>query len=167
MDAQVFWDPFGTSSCFQGVTTVVMGNCGFTLAPARRDARELVVPNLERAEDMDATLLAAGIDWEWETFAEYLDAVDRRPKAFNYAAQVGHSALRTWAMGERAFDVVATEDDLTVMERELQDALRAGAVGFTTSCTDQHATSDDRPVAPMRDVPVWLGEHTAQLAARG
>src|SRR5262245_15862056 len=147
MDAQLFWDPFGTSSCWQGVTTVVMGNCGFTLAPARPDARALVVRNLERAEDMDAAALAQGIDWQWETFAEYLDAVDRQPKAINYAAQIGHSALRTWAMGDRAFDEQATGDDLDVMERELRDALHAGAVGFTTSRSDQHETSDDRPVA--------------------
>ncbi len=127
MDAQLFWDPLGTSSCWHGVTTVVMGNCGFTLAPARADARALVVRNLERAEDIDPGALAAGIDWQWETFAEYLDAVDRRPKGINYAAQIGHSALRTWAMGERAFEEEASDDDLALMERELHDAMQAGA----------------------------------------
>ena len=147
MDAQLFWDPLGTSSCWHGVTTVVMGNCGFTLAPARADARALVVRNLERAEDIDPGALAAGIDWQWETFAEYLDAVDRQPKGINYAAQIGHSALRTWAMGERAFEQEASDDDLALMERELRDAMQAGAVGFTTSRIDQHETSDDRPVA--------------------
>ncbi len=147
MDAQLFWDPLGTSSCWHGVTTVVMGNCGFTLAPAHADARALVVRNLERAEDIDPGALAAGIDWQWETFAEYLDAVDRQPKGINYAAQIGHSALRTWAMGERAFEEEASEDDLALMERELRDAMQAGAVGFTTSRIDQHETSDDRPVA--------------------
>ncbi|HXY94532.1 MAG TPA: amidohydrolase family protein [Acidimicrobiia bacterium] len=147
LDAQLFWDPFGTSSCWHGVTTVVMGNCGFTLAPARDDARALVVRNLERAEDMDAAALAAGIDWQWETFPQYLDAVDRRPKAINYAAQIGHSALRTWAMGDRAFEEVASDEDLAVMEHELRASLLAGAVGFTTSRSDQHETSDDRPVA--------------------
>jgi N-acyl-D-aspartate/D-glutamate deacylase len=147
MDAQLFWDPFGTSSCWHGVTTVVMGNCGFTLAPSRADARALVVRNLERAEDMDAASLAVGIDWQWETFAEYLDAVDRQPKAINYAAQIGHSALRTWAMGERAFESEASADDFAAMEQELRHAIQAGAVGFTTSRSDQHETSDDRPVA--------------------
>jgi N-acyl-D-aspartate/D-glutamate deacylase len=146
-DAQVFWEPLGTSSCFHGVTSVVMGNCGFTLAPARPDARELVVRNLERAEDMDAASLAAGIDWEWETFAQYLDAVERRPLGINFAAQIGHSALRTWAMGERAFEEEASDDDLAEMGRELRAAMRAGAIGFTTSRSDQHETSDDRPVA--------------------
>src|SRR5580765_1369267 len=114
MDAQVFWDPLGSSSCWHGVTTVVMGNCGFTLAPARSDARDLVVANLERAEDIAPEALAAGIEWEWETFAEYLDAVDRQPMGINYVAQIGHSALRTWAMGERAFEQEASDDDLSM-----------------------------------------------------
>jgi N-acyl-D-amino-acid deacylase len=147
MDAQVFWDELGTSSCWHGVTTVVMGNCGFTLAPARPDERALVVRNLERAEDISAAAMAQGITWTWSTFAEYLDAVDALPKGLNYAGSIGHSALRTWAMGERAFEEPATEDDLQVMVRELRDALRAGAAGFTTSSADAHRTSDDRPVA--------------------
>src|SRR5262247_409684 len=102
MDAQVFWDARGANSCWHGVTTVVMGNCGFTLAPVRNNARELVVRNLERAEDIDPRALADGIEWSWETFAEYLDAVDRLPKSIHYAANLGHSALRTFVMGERA-----------------------------------------------------------------
>jgi N-acyl-D-aspartate/D-glutamate deacylase len=149
MDAQVFWDPYGSSSCWHGVTTVVMGNCGFTLAPARPDERALVVRNLERAEDISPAALAAGIDWTWETYGEYLDAVDRRPKSINYAGQVGHSALRTWAMGERAFTEPATDDDLAVMRQGLREALSAGAIGFTTSRSDTHRTSDDRPVASL------------------
>ncbi len=147
MDAQVLWDPLGTCSCWHGVTTVVMGNCGFSLAPARPDARQLVVRNLERAEDISPAALAAGIDWGWETFPEYLDQVDTRPKGINYAAYVGHSALRTWAMGERAFEQEASEADLDLMEAALRASLRAGAIGFTTSRSMNHATSDDRPVA--------------------
>jgi N-acyl-D-amino-acid deacylase len=147
MDAQVFWDQLGTSSCWHGATSVVMGNCGFTLAPAEPDNRHLVVRNLERAEDIAAEALAAGITWSWSTFAEYLDAVDRVPKGLNYAACVGHSALRTFVMGERAFAGHATADDLAAMVTELTSALRAGAVGFTTSRSPAHATSDDRPVA--------------------
>jgi N-acyl-D-aspartate/D-glutamate deacylase len=147
MDAQVFWDRRGANSCWHGVTTVVMGNCGFTLAPVRNDARELVVRNLERAEDIDPRALADGIEWSWETFAEYLDAVDRLPKSVHYAANIGHSALRTFVMGERAFTDAATDDDLAAMERELADALAAGAIGFTTSRSEHHETSDDRPVA--------------------
>jgi N-acyl-D-amino-acid deacylase len=147
MDAQVFWDPLGSSSCWHGVTTVVMGHCGFTLAPAPSDQRQLVVRNLERAEDISGAAMAAGIDWTWTTFAEYLDAVDRLPKGINYAANLGHSALRTYVMGERAFEDEATSADLEAMEAELGDALLAGAYGFTTSRTHHHETSDNRPVA--------------------
>jgi N-acyl-D-aspartate/D-glutamate deacylase len=124
-----------------------MGNCGFTLAPVRANQRHLVVRNLERAEDISADAMAQGIDWTWETFPEYLDTLDRIPKGINYAANVGHSALRTWAMGERAFTEPGNADDLALMARELRDALRAGAIGFTTSRTPNHETSDDRPVA--------------------
>src|SRR4051812_37028719 len=112
MDAQVFWDQLGTNSCWHGVTTVVMGNCGFTLAPARTKERALVVRSLERAEDISPAAMAQGIDWTWETFSEYLDAVDQTPKALNYAAQIGQSALRTWAMGERAFEEPANDADM-------------------------------------------------------
>jgi N-acyl-D-amino-acid deacylase len=147
LDAQVFWDATGSSSCWHGVTSAVMGNCGFTLAPVRAGQRALVVRNLERAEDIDPAALAAGIDWSFETFPEYLDAVDRLPKGINFAAQVGHSALRTWAMGERAFEEKADEDDLTAMRGQLADSIRAGAIGFSTSRTQHHETSDNRPVA--------------------
>jgi N-acyl-D-aspartate/D-glutamate deacylase len=165
MDAQVFWDPLGTSSCWHGVTTVVMGHCGFTLAPAPFEQRHLVIRNLERAEDISGSAMAAGIDWSWTTFAQYLDAVDRLPKALNYAANVGHSALRTYVMGERAFTEEATPADLEAMRAELRDALRAGAIGLTTSRTHHHETSDDRPVASrlanweeVRDLVAVLGE---------
>ncbi len=147
MDAQVFWDATGSSSCYHGVTSAVMGNCGFTLAPVRPDERALVVRNLERAEDIDPAALAAGIDWGFETFPQYLDAVDRLPKGINFAAQVGHSALRTWAMGERAFEQEATDADLAAMKGQLADSLEAGAIGFSTSRTQHHETSDNRPVA--------------------
>ena len=147
MDAQVAWDPLGTCSCWHGVTSVVMGNCGFTLAPCRDHERHLVVKNLERAEDIPAEAMAAGIDWTWETYAQYLDAVERWPKGINYSGYVGHSALRTYAMGERAFSEPATADDMAAMKRELTAALRAGALGFTTSRTRNHETGDRRPVA--------------------
>jgi N-acyl-D-aspartate/D-glutamate deacylase len=147
MDAQVFWDEIGQASCWHGVTSVVMGNCGFTLAPARPDGHDLVVLNIERAEDIAAEAMDAGLDWNWATFAEYLDAIDGVPKGLNYAASIGHSALRVWAMGERAFEGPATEDDLEVMSAELRSALQAGAIGFTTSRSAGHLTPDDRPVA--------------------
>src|SRR4051795_10640772 len=146
MDAQVFWDASGSSSCWHGVTSAVMGNCGFTLAPVRAHERALVVRNLERAEDIDPAALAEGIKWSFETFPEYLDAVDALPKGVNVAAQVGHSALRTWAMGERAFEQEASFEDLTLMAVQLRDAITAGAIGFSTSRSEHHETSDNRPV---------------------
>jgi N-acyl-D-aspartate/D-glutamate deacylase len=147
MDAQVFWDDLGMPTCWHGVTSVVMGNCGFTLAPARPDERQLAVRSLERAEDISPEAMEQGIDWTWSTFAEYLDAIDGVPKGVNYAASIGHSALRAFAMGERAFEGEANDDDLAAMSAELRSALQAGAAGFTTSRSSAHMTSDDRPVA--------------------
>ena len=159
LDAQVFWDASGSSSCWHGVTSAVMGNCGFTLAPVRNEERALVVRNLERAEDMDPAALAAGIDWSFQTFPEYLDAVDRLAKGINFAANIGHSALRTWAMGERAFEQEAGADDLAAMKRQLAESITAGAIGFSTSRSEHHETSDNRPVASR--VASW--EEVAEL----
>jgi N-acyl-D-aspartate/D-glutamate deacylase len=147
MDAQVFWDPLGTCSCWHGVTSVVMGNCGFSLAPCAAPDRHLVMRNLERAEDISAAAMNAGIDWKWTTFPQFLECVEALPKGINYAGYLGHSALRTYVMGERAFDEEAREADLTAMEHELRDAIRAGAIGFTTSRSPSHETPDRRPVA--------------------
>ena len=147
MDAQIFWDPLGTSSCYHGITTAVMGNCGFTLAPCAAKDKHLVVRNLQRAEDIPPAAMEAGIKWSWTTYPEFLDTLEALPKGINYAGYVGHSAIRTFVMGERAFDGAATEDDLKAMEREVQDSLRAGAVGFTSSRSPSHETPDARPVA--------------------
>ena len=147
MDAQIFWDPLGSCSCYHGVTTVIMGNCGFTLAPCAAKDADLVFRNLERAEDLSRDAMKAGIDWRWETFREYLDVLDALPKGINYGGYIGHSAVRTYVMGERAFSEQATADELKRMEFEVQDAVRAGAIGFSTSRTHNHLTSDDRPVA--------------------
>jgi N-acyl-D-aspartate/D-glutamate deacylase len=147
MDAQVFWDPLGTCSCWHGITTVVMGNCGFTLAPCAKEDRHLVIRNLQRAEDISLEAMEAGIEWKWKTFAEFLDTVDGLPKGINYSGYMGHSALRTYVMGERAFEQTASEDDLRAMEAELRSGLQAGAIGFTTSRSPSHETPDRRPVA--------------------
>ena len=147
MDAQIFWDKLGASSCYHGVTTAVMGNCGFTLAPCSEADADFVFRNLERAEDLSRDAMKAGIKWEWETFPEYLDVIDKLEKGINYAGYIGHSALRTYVMGERAFSEQATESDLLKMKKEVQKALLAGAIGFSTSRTYNHLTSDDRPVA--------------------
>ncbi len=149
MDAQVFWDPIGSCSCWHGVTTAVMGNCGFTLAPGAPEQRDLIVSNIARAEDISADAMAAAIQWEWTSFRDYMNVVDRLPKAINYASNIGHSALRTHVMGERAFEQHANADDMGAMERELIDALDAGAIGFTSSLSNGHKLPepDNRPVA--------------------
>jgi N-acyl-D-aspartate/D-glutamate deacylase len=147
MDAQIFWDPIGSCSCYHGVTTAVMGNCGFTLAPCPADQADFVFRNLERAEDLSRDAMLAGINWDWETFPEFLDVIDGLPKGINYAGYIGHSALRTYVMGERAFTDPATEDDLAAMCRQVTEAVGAGAIGFSTSRTFNHITADERPVA--------------------
>ncbi len=147
MDAQVFWDPIGSCSCYHGVTSVVMGNCGFTLAPCKQEDADFVFRNLERAEDISREAMLAGIDWKWESFPEFLDAVDETPKGINYAGYIGHSALRTYTMGERAFTEEATEDDVKAMQALVKEAMGAGAIGFSTSRTLNHITADDKPVA--------------------
>ena len=149
MDAQVFWDPLGSCSCWHGVTTAVMGNCGFTLAPGSAEQRDLIVSNIARAEDISADAMAAAIQWNWTSFRDYMGVVDKLPKAINYAANIGHSALRTHVMGPRAFEQPASADDLGAMEHELLDALDAGAIGFTSSRSSGHKLPepDNRPVA--------------------
>ena len=147
MDAQISWDPLGTCSVWHGITTVVMGNCGFTLAPCAAKDKHLVVRNLERAEDISGAAMEAGIDWTWETYPEYLDALEALPKGINYSGYVGHSALRTYAMGERAFTDEATDADMAIMKKELADSIRAGAIGFSTSRTRNHQTPEGRPVS--------------------
>jgi N-acyl-D-amino-acid deacylase len=147
MDAQVFWDPIGSCSSYHGVTSVVMGNCGFTLAPCKQEDADLVFRSLERAEDLSRDAMLAGIDWTWETFPQFLDAVEDLPKGINYAGYIGHSALRTYTMGERAFVDEATEDEVKHMQAIVKEAMHAGAIGFSTSRTFNHTTADDRPVA--------------------
>jgi len=153
MDAQIFWDPYGTCSCWHGITSVVMGNCGFTLAPCSSKDKHLVIRNLERAEDISAEAMDAGIEWSWTTYREFLDTLERLPKGINYSGYLGHSALRTYVMGERAFDSPATDDDMRAMKAELRDAIEAGAMGFTTSRSPSHETPDRRPVASR--VATW------------
>ena len=147
MDAQIFWDPLGTCSCWNGVTSVVMGNCGFTIAPCAEKDKRLVFSNLERAEDISPAAMDAGIPWSWETVPEFMDTLDKLPKGINYATYVGHSAVRTYVMGERAFTDKAGPDDLKAMVDVVDGGLRAGAVGFSTARSHQHRTAEGRPVA--------------------
>jgi len=147
MDAQVAWDPIGSCSCWHGVTTVIMGNCGFALAPCRPEEREWFARCLTAVEDIPTEAMLTGIDWTWETFPEYLANVDRLPKAINYGAYIGHSALRMYVMGKRALSEVATADDLARMAAAVREAMRAGAMGFSSSRSTTHVTPDDTPVA--------------------
>ena len=147
MDAQVAWDPIGSCSCWHGVTTVLMGNCGFALAPCREADREWYARCLEAVEDIPTNAMLAGIDWTWETFPEYLTNVERLPKAMNHGTYIGHSALRMYVMGNRALEETATEDDLQQMGQAVREALEAGAIGFSTSMASTHVTPDGGPVA--------------------
>jgi N-acyl-D-aspartate/D-glutamate deacylase len=143
-DAQILWDGDLTPSSWHGVTSVVMGNCGFSVAPTRSEHRELIVRLLENVEGMSMDALEAGIDWCFETFPEYLAALDARPKRLNVGAFVGHSALRLFAVGpeERA----ATADEVATMQALLREAMAAGAIGFSTSRQPNHQGAFGRPV---------------------
>ncbi len=147
MDAQVAWDPLGSCSCWHGVTSVVMSNCGFALAPCKPADRDWYARCLSAVEDIPTEAMAAGIDWTWETFPEYLATVERLPKAINYGMYIGHSALRMYVMGKRALTEAASEDDMTRMAAAVQEALKAGALGFSSSRASTHVTPDDTPVA--------------------
>jgi N-acyl-D-amino-acid deacylase len=146
-DAQVFWDPLGNCASLHGVTTCVMGNCGFTLAPTPAESQDLAIRSIERAEDISRQDMQTGVPWTWNTYADYLDAVDALPKGINFAGYIGHSALRDFVMGERAFTDKATDNEIATMRSEIKAALRAGAIGFSTSQLAQHRTADDGPVA--------------------
>ena len=167
LDAQVMWDPLGTSSCYHGVTSVVMSNCGFTLAPCKPADREWYANCLSYVEDIPVAAMAAGIDWTWESFPEYLAPVERRPKGLNYAMYVGHSALRMYVMGRRALSEEATEDEVRAMAKLAQEALRAGAIGVSTSRAHTHMTPDGTPVASRQATWRELETIVAAMAELG
>ena len=147
MDAQVNWDPLGSCSCWHGVTSVVMGNCGFALAPCKPEDREWFARCLTAVEDIPTEAMMSGIEWTWESFPEYLATVERLPKALNYGMYIGHSALRMYVMGRRGLEERANEDDLRAMAHAVEEAVRAGAMGFSTSRATTHVTPDGSPVA--------------------
>jgi N-acyl-D-aspartate/D-glutamate deacylase len=134
-DAQVFWDAPLSSSCWHGVTTVIAGNCGYSLAPAAPDHRELLVGMLHDVEDMSVETLSAGIAWEFETFAEYLAAVERRRPYLNVGGYVGHSTIRIAVMGPDAYGGEASPEQIEHMARLAEEAIAAGAVGVATSAS--------------------------------
>jgi N-acyl-D-aspartate/D-glutamate deacylase len=136
-DGQVTWDPDVTPSSWHGVTTVVMGNCGVGFAPVRPDGHDFLIELMEGVEDIPGSALHEGIDWQWESFPEYLDALDRTERVLDVAAQVPHAAVRAYVLGERAHDE-ASPEEIAEMARLTREALEAGAAGFTTSRTLLH-----------------------------
>lgn len=145
-DAQVFWDPAMTPSCFHGVTTVVAGNCGFSIAPTRPTDRDLIAHTMEKVEDMDPETLKTGIPWEFESFPEYLESIRRRGTVLNYAAYIGHTPLRLYVMGDEAVGRTATDDEIERMAQLVRDAIDAGAAGFASSFAVTHRGADGQPI---------------------
>jgi N-acyl-D-aspartate/D-glutamate deacylase len=147
-DAQVFWDRMLTISPWHGVTSVVMGNCGFGIAPTRPEHRDLIIRTLENVEGMSADALLAGVGprWDFETFPEFLDAIERRGTAINVGALVGHTPVRLYVMGEESTERPATEPEIARMRRIVAEALAAGAIGFATSKAQTHVGYAGKPV---------------------
>ncbi len=145
-DAQVFWDPAMTPSCYHGVTTVVAGNCGFSVAPTRPQDRMLIANTLEKVEDMDPASLAAGIPWDFETFPEYLGSVQKHGTVLNFAAYIGHTAMRIYAMGEESVGRAATPAEVEKMAEMVREAMDAGASGWATSFAVTHRGADGQPI---------------------
>src|SRR5580658_7884039 len=146
-DAQVFWDPWLTPSSFHGVTSVIAGNCGFSIAPVKSEDVALLARTLQHLEDISFDTLSVGVPWdEFETFPQYLDAVDRRGTALNYGCYVGHTAVRLFVMGEESYERAATADELSRMQAVVAEAMDAGAAGFATSASPTHNGEGGRPV---------------------
>jgi N-acyl-D-aspartate/D-glutamate deacylase len=150
-DGQAVWDSQLASSSWHGVTTVVMGNCGVGFAPVRQHDRERLIELMEGVEDIPGIALHEGLDWAWESFAEYLAALERRPHDVDVCAQLPHGALRVYVMGERAARLEpATEDDIARMREIAATAMRAGALGFSTSRSINHRTIKGDPTPSLR-----------------
>jgi N-acyl-D-aspartate/D-glutamate deacylase len=150
-DGQATWDSSVAPSSWHGVTTAVMGNCGVGFAPVRPDAHAALISLMEGVEDIPGAVLNEGIDWTWESFGEYLGAVERRPHEIDLCAQLPHGALRLYVMGERAARLEeATEEDAVAMRQLAQEAMEAGAIGFSTSRTLNHRTATGDPTPSLR-----------------
>src|SRR5262245_6756335 len=145
-DAQVFWDPALRPSSSHGVTTVVAGNCGFTIAPTRPEHHEIIARTLENVEDMDGASLAAGIPWDFETYPEYVQSIRRRGTVLNFTTYIGHTALRLYVMGDAAYERTATAEEVERMCEIVREAIDTGAAGFSTSFAYTHRGIDGKPV---------------------
>ena len=147
-DGQAMWDPLLAPSCWHGVTTVLFGNCGVGFAPVKKEHHGALMDLMEGVEEIPNPVLAAGLTWEWETFPQFMDALERRPRAIDIGAQAAHLPLRVYVMGDRAIRrEAATPDDIAEMRCLTIEAMQSGAFGFTTSRTDSHKTPDGELVA--------------------
>jgi len=150
-DGQITWDNRLAPSSEHGVTTAVFGNCGVGFAPARHHQREMMIRLMEGVEDIPGVVMAEGVPFNWETFPEYLDALAQRKSDIDFAAQIPHSPLRVYVMGERALSTQSpTEDDLAEMRRLVKEAVEAGALGVTTSRSIAHRFPDGKPVPSVK-----------------
>jgi N-acyl-D-aspartate/D-glutamate deacylase len=141
-DGQATWDPMLAPSSWHGVTTVLFGNCGVGFAPCKPQDHDALIDLMEGVEDIPGIVLAEGLKWDWESFPEFMDALERQPRAIDVGAQMPHHPLRVYVMGERAINFEdATEEDIAEMRRLTEEALKAGAFGFTTSRTESHRTT--------------------------
>ena len=154
-DAQILWDRMLTISPWHGVTTTVIGNCGFGVAPTKAIHRKLILQTLEKVEGMSLDALHAGLGdvWPFETFPQYLDAVEKRGSAINVAALFGHTPLRMYVMGEESTERAATPDELTAMKKLMREAMEAGAIGFGTSVSVSHNGYAGKPVPSRQATP--------------
>ncbi len=145
LDAQIHWDPLGTSSCWHGVTSAVLGNCGVTFAPAAPDERDYLAQLMEAVEDIPARSILDGLAWDWQSYGEYLAALDRLPKGINIGGMIGHCAVRHHVMGDRSMsEDPATDDEIAAMVDVVDEGIAAGALGFSTSRTLLHRVPDGR-----------------------
>jgi N-acyl-D-aspartate/D-glutamate deacylase len=146
LDAQILWDPFVTSSCFHGVTSVILGNCGLTLAPCRPEDRETLLHTFVRVEGMELSVLRTAVEWSWTDTAGYLLAIERARAALNVGMLVGHCALRQYVMGEDSVERAATAEEIATMQALLSEAIEAGALGFSTNQNPRHMRDDGKPL---------------------
>src|SRR5215813_1560067 len=165
LDAQLFWDPLGTSSCFHGVTSVVIGNCGLSLAPAKPENREAVIKSFVRVEAINRRVLEEGVQWKWTSTSEYRNALGTK-LGINAATLIGHIAVRHYVMGEDAVERQARPEEIDKMKQLVREGMESGAVGFSTNQNPRHIREDKKPVASRLASDEELGSLLDVLAEK-